>query len=77
MKEKGIDEFEVMHRLTADGIDCSLDVLGGYEEDYKEIIERYEAEGWLNYHGYQMDVPPLFQLRKVVVESIEIIFDNM
>lgn len=59
MKEKGIDElFEAMHRLTADGIDCSLDVLGGYEEDYKEIIEKYEAEGWLNYYGYQTDVTP-------------------
>lgn len=59
MKEKGIDElFEVMHRLNADGIDCSLDLLGSYEEDYKEIIEKYEAEGWLNYQGYQMDVTP-------------------
>lgn len=59
MKEKGIDElFEVMHRLKADGIDCSLDLLGSYEENYKEIIEKYEAEGWLNYHGYQMDVTP-------------------
>ncbi len=59
MKEKGIDElFEVMHRLNADGIDCSLDLLGSYEENYKEIIEKYEAEGWLNYQGYQMDVTP-------------------
>lgn len=59
MKEKGIDElFAAMRRLVADGINCSLDVLGGYEEDYKEAIEKFEVEGWLHYHGYQSDVRP-------------------
>lgn len=59
MKEKGIDElFSVMQRLRADGIDCSLDVVGKYEEDYKVKIDRYEAEGWLHYYGYQKDVRP-------------------
>lgn len=59
MKEKGVDElFTAIQRLRADGIDCSLDVLGGYEEDYKEQITQYEADGWLNYHGYQVDVRP-------------------
>ena len=59
MKEKGIDElFAAMKKLVADGVPCSLDVLGGYEEDYKETIEQYEAEGWLRYHGYQSDVRP-------------------
>lgn len=59
MKEKGVDElFTAMQRLRADGIDCSLDILGGYEEDYKEQITQYEADGWLHYHGYQVDVRP-------------------
>lgn len=59
MKEKGIDElFGAMKRLIADGISCSLDVLGGYEEDYAGTIKRYESEGWLYYHGYQKDVRP-------------------
>lgn len=59
MKEKGIDElFAAMKRLTAAGIPCSLDVVGGYEEDYKDTIAAYEAEGWLHYHGYQKDVRP-------------------
>lgn len=59
MKEKGINElFSAMQKLVADGYRCSLDVLGEYEEDYKEIIERYESEGWLHYHGYQKDVRP-------------------
>lgn len=59
MAEKGIDElFEAMKKLVADGINCELDVLGGYEEDYREKIRRYELEGWLHYHGYQRDVRP-------------------
>lgn len=59
MKEKGIEElFAAMKRLIDDGISCSLDILGGYEEDYKERIEGYEKDGWLNYHGYQADVRP-------------------
>lgn len=59
MKEKGIDElFAAMKKLVAEGVPCSLDVLGGYEEDYKDTIKQYEAEGWLRYHGYQFDVRP-------------------
>lgn len=62
MKEKGINElFSAMQKLVADGCSCSLDVLGGYEEDYKEIIEKYEGEGWLHYHGYQKDVRPYIE----------------
>jgi galacturonosyltransferase len=59
MKEKGIDElFAAMRRLQQDGIKCYLDVLGYYEEDYKAVIDQYEAEGWLHYHGYQRNVKP-------------------
>lgn len=59
MKEKGIDElFEAMQMLQKDGIKCSLDVLGGFDEDYSDKIKSFEAEGWLRYHGYQDDVRP-------------------
>jgi len=59
MAEKGIDELlEAMRRLIAEGINCELDVLGGYEENYKNKIEKYESEGWLHYHGFQKDVRP-------------------
>ena len=62
MKEKGINElFDAMKRLVSDGISCSLDVLGGYEEDYADIIKKYETEGWLHYHGYQKDVRPFIE----------------
>lgn len=59
MQEKGVDElFAAMERLHLEGIPCSLDVLGDYEENYKAKIEQYEAAGWLRYHGYQKDVRP-------------------
>ena len=62
MKEKGVEElFAAMKRLRDDGENCCLDVLGGYEENYEPVIRRYEAEGWLRYHGYQKDVRPFIE----------------
>lgn len=62
MREKGVDElFAAMERLHDEGVPCPLDVLGDYEEDYKEQIERFEAAGWLRYHGYQEDVRPFIE----------------
>ncbi|MDD6633830.1 MAG: glycosyltransferase family 4 protein [Ruminococcus sp.] len=59
MTEKGVNElFDAMSKLIYDGYDASLTVLGNYEEDYKNIIEKYEQEGWLVYQGYQDDVRP-------------------
>lgn len=62
MKEKGVDElFTAMKRLVAEGYPCSLDVVGRYEEDYREEIEHYQSEGWLRYHGYQNEVRPFIR----------------
>ena len=59
MAEKGIDElFAAMERLCREGVPCCLDVLGGFEENYDKKIEKYTAQGWLHYHGYQKDVRP-------------------
>ncbi len=59
MREKGIDElFEAMKLLRSEGINCHLDVLGWCEEDYNDILARYQNEGWLTYHGCQNDVRP-------------------
>lgn len=62
MKEKGVDElFAAMRKLVAEGCVCSLDVVGMYEEDYKEAIAQGESEGWLHDHGYQKDVRPFIE----------------
>ncbi|MGM9929602.1 MAG: glycosyltransferase family 4 protein, partial [Bacillus sp. (in: firmicutes)] len=62
MAEKGIDElFVAMKKLVEDGVACELDVVGGYEENYKDKIDKYEGEGWLHYHGYQKEVRPFIE----------------
>jgi len=62
MKEKGIEElFAAMERLRGEGTDCTLDVLGGYEENYAQIIRGFEEQGWLRYHGYVTDVRPYIE----------------
>lgn len=62
MQEKGIDElFEAMKRLVKEGINCRLDVVGGFEEDYSQKLRQYTEEGWLFYYGYQNDVRPFIQ----------------
>lgn len=59
MKEKGIDElFAAMKRLVAEGVPCTLDICGGYEENYQSTIDKYVSEGWLTYHGNVPDVRP-------------------
>lgn len=60
MKEKGIEElFSAMKLLIADGIPCSLSLVGDFEEDNKISISQYEKEGWLTFWGFQNDVRPL------------------
>ena len=57
MKEKGIDElFNAMKQLITEGKQCFLDVVGPFEEDYKDKLEQCEKDGWLKYHGYQFNV---------------------
>ena len=63
MKEKGIEElFHSMRKLAGNGYMCSLDVIGPCEENYIELIDLYQNEGWLKYHGYQKDVRPYIEL---------------
>lgn len=62
MAEKGVDElFEATKKLIDEGINCELDILGNYEEDYRKRIEQYENEGWLHYYGFQKDVKPFIE----------------
>lgn len=59
MKEKGVGELlQSMKRLVGEGVQCFLDILGYYEEDYKEKLDEAVKEGWLRYHGNQPDVRP-------------------
>lgn len=63
MNEKGVHELlEATKRLKREGIDCYLQVLGGFEEkEYKSVFAKYEAEGWLEYYGVQNDIRPFIE----------------
>jgi len=62
MQEKGVDElFDAMIKLREKGINCSLDILGVFEEDYSKLLKEYEKDGWLRFHGYQNDVRPFIK----------------
>ncbi len=62
MEEKGINElFDAMKILKKEGYNCELHVIGAYEENYKDVIAKYENEGWLHYYGYQKDVRPFIK----------------
>lgn len=56
MKEKGIDELiESINRLNSEGFNCKLTVVGGCEEDYKDILNNNIN---IDYKGQQLDVRP-------------------
>ena len=61
MKEKGVAELLAAMKMLRDrGVNCSLDVVGIPEENFRaEFAEGAEA-GWLRDHGFQKDVRPFF-----------------
>ena len=57
MKEKGVDElFEAFQRLIDEGYNVHLDIVGPFEDDYKDVINHLDNH--FEYHGFQNDVRP-------------------
>lgn len=62
MKEKGVDElFEAAKKIKAEHSNVFFDIVGPMEDNYKEILERYESEGIIKYYGSQADVKPFIE----------------
>lgn len=62
MREKGIGElFDAAERLKRDGMDIVVDVVGSFEEDYKEKVNDLDKRGIIKYQGYQSDVKPFIR----------------
>lgn len=62
MKEKGVDElFAVAKRIKSKYENVEFDIVGPFEEDYKDIISNLQDEGIINYYGYQDDVKPFIE----------------
>ncbi len=62
MKEKGIDEFlSVARKIHAEGKNAVFDIVGPFEDDYKDEIQQLSDEGIINYYGFQKDVKPFIK----------------
>lgn len=66
MKEKGVDElFEVIQSLQNKNI--VLDIVGFFEDEYKEKIDELVEKNLAIFHGFQTDVRPYYQNANCVV----------
>lgn len=69
MKEKGIDElFDAFSRLKNQfGDKVSLDIVGFFEDEYKDVIDTLSEKKIINFHGFQTDTVPYYQNCSCVV----------
>lgn len=59
MQEKGIDElFDAAKRINREYDNVEFDVVGMYEDNYEETVNRLVDDGIINFYGYQQDVKP-------------------
>ena len=62
MQEKGIDElFEAARRIKEEYNNVFFDIVGPYEDDYKDVTEQLVNDGVIEYHGFQEDVKPFIE----------------
>lgn len=62
MQEKGIDElFEAARRIKEEYNNVYFDIVGPYEDDYKDVTEQLVEDGVIEYHGFQEDVKPFIE----------------
>lgn len=69
MKEKGMDElFYAVRKLNEKyGNRCILDIVGFFEDEYKETVEQLVKDGLAVYHGFQTDPRPYYEAAHAVV----------
>ena len=69
MKEKGIDElFTAMRRLHDEyGDRVVLDIVGFFEDEYKNAVEKLVEDGIAVFHGFQEETRPYYVMADCVV----------
>ncbi len=69
MKEKGIDElFQAFQKLYKKyGNKVVLDLVGFFEDEYKEQVEELAAKGMAVFHGFQEEPRPYYESANCVV----------
>ena len=68
MKEKGVDElFWAARRLHDEGADFVLDLVGFFEDEYKEQVDSLVADHIAVFHGFQRDPVSFYAAADCVV----------
>lgn len=69
MKEKGIDElFTAMRRLQDEyGDRVVLDIVGFFEDEYKNTVEKMVEDGMAVFHGFQEETRPYYAMADCIV----------
>lgn len=68
MREKGISElFEACRRLYDEGEEFLLDLVGFFEDEYKDQVEDLVNRGVAMFHGFQNDARPFYEQADCVV----------
>lgn len=68
MKEKGIDELlEAARRIKQEFENVHFEIVGSYEDDYKDVIEQYQKEQIIQCTAYQKNVHPFYQRAHAVI----------
>lgn len=68
MKEKGADElFYAAKKIKQEYPDVQFELVGYYEDDYKELVEQYEKEGILKLTSYQKEIHPYYKRAAAVI----------
>lgn len=69
MKEKGIDEFfyaaKKMKENFGEGV--TFDMVGFFEDEYKEQVKKLQRKGVVNFFGFQEEVRPFYRRANCVV----------
>ncbi len=68
MKEKGMDEFLYAAKaIKQENPNVVFEIVGNYEEDYKDLITQYEKDDIIQLVGYQKQIHPYYKEAAVVV----------
>ena len=69
MKEKGIDElFDAMRKLHDEyGDRVVLDIVGFFEDEYKDAVEKMVGDSIAVFHGFQEETRPYYAMADCVV----------
>jgi galacturonosyltransferase len=69
MKEKGVDEFFEAARKIREkyGDKVVFDLVGFFEDEYKDTVEKLVDDGVVLFHGFQPDPKPYYAMSHCVV----------